>query len=470
MKSATLSWIAILFALFWLADLSVARQPNIVFIMADDLGYAHLGCYGQRKIRTPNLDRMAAKGMRFTDVYAGACVCAPSRSVLMSGLHGGHAPVRGNSGGIPLAPEDVTVAELLKKAGYATGLFGKWGLGEHGTTGVPYKQGFDEFLGYLHQIHAHFYYPDYLWRMDRRYDLPGNRDGGRGQYAHDEIVAGALDFVRRHRAEPFFLYVPFAVPHYELLVPEESLDEYAGKFTETPYKGRGGKTGYPHDYATQAMPRAATAAIITHMDRSVGKIMSLVKELGLDDETIVFFTSDNGATSGPSDPEFFGACGPLRGVKGTLYEGGIRVPMIARWPKHVAEGVVNRHVWYFADVLPTLVELAGAKPPAGIDGISVVPALLGESAAGRKQPEHEFLYWEDGPDRAVRSGRWKAIRTEDAGGHVALYDLENDIGESRDVAADQPRVVARLSALLESTHTDPRPQIEPEKPAGRQFQ
>ena len=267
--------------------------------MADDLGYAHLGCYGQKMIRTPNLDQLATDGMRFTDAYAGGCVCATSRSVLMTGLHGGHTPVRGNSGGIPIAPEDVTVAEVLKEVGYTTGLFGKWGLGEHGTTGVPYKQGFDEFFGYLHQIHAHFYYPEYLWQRDQRYMLPGNHGDGGSQYTHDEIVKQALDFVRRNKEQPFFLYVPFAVPHYELLVPDESLKEYAGKFPETPYTGRRKLVGYPHDYRKQAMPKAATAAMITRMDRSVGKLLDSLDELGLEENAIVFFTSDNGATPGP---------------------------------------------------------------------------------------------------------------------------------------------------------------------------
>jgi len=446
------------------------KTPNIVFIMADDLGYAHLGCYGQKMIRTPNLDGLAADGMRFTDAYAGGCVCATSRSVLMTGLHGGHTAVRGNSGGIPIAPEDVTVAEVLKEVGYTTGLFGKWGLGEHGTTGVPYKQGFDEFFGYLHQIHAHFYYPEYLWNRDQRYELPGNHGDGGSQYTHDEIVKQALGFVRRNKEQPFFLYLPFAVPHYELLVPEASLKEYAGKFPETPYTGRRKNVGYPHDYGKQAMPKAATAAMITHMDRSVGKLLGLLEELGLEDDTIVFFTSDNGATPGPSDPAFFKACGPLRGTKTTLYEGGIRTPMIVRWPDRIEAGSVNHHVWYFADVLPTLAELTGAKTPKDIDGLSVVPALLGESKTGRKQAEHEYLYWEHNGVRAVRHGHWKAIRSRRPNHQIALYDLGSDVGETEDVSADHPDVVARMKGYLESGHVSPRPQIEPTPPAGRQYQ
>ncbi len=472
MKFRRLAYIVATVVALWtpLGPRALAAPPNIVLIMADDLGYAHLGCYGQEKIRTPRLDRMAADGMRFTNVYAGCCVCAPSRSVLMTGLHGGHTAVRGNSGGIALADDDVTVAEVLKKAGYMTGLFGKWGLGEHGTAGVPYRQGFDEFFGYLHQIHAHFYYPEYLWLRDQRHVLPGNRDGQRGQYTHDEIVERALDFIRRRKDGPFFLYVPLAVPHYELLVPEESLKQYAGKFSETPYRGRGRKAGYPHDYGQQAMPRAATAAIITHMDRSVGRILDLLDELALSDNTIVFFTSDNGATPGPSDPEFFEACAHLRGTKGTLYEGGLRVPMIVRWPSRVAAGNVNEHVWYFADVMPTLAELAGADSPDGIDGISVVPALLGAEAAGRQQADHDYLYWEDDGDQAVRAEHWKAIRPKQGNGHLELYNLAADEGETHDLAKQQLEIAARLAKLLDAAHTPARPQIEPEKPPGRQYQ
>ncbi len=461
----------VVFLLAWGACFAVARPPNIVLIMADDLGYAHLGCYGQTKIRTPHLDRLAAEGLRFTSAYAGCCVCALSRSVLMTGLHGGHTPVRGNTGGVPLADDDVTVAEVLKSAGYVTGLFGKWGLGEHGTEGVPNRQGFDEFFGYLHQIHAHFYYPEYLWLNDEHFPLAGNQNGQRRQYTHDEIVSRAMAFVRRHRDEPFFLYVPFAVPHYELLVPEDSLAEYAGKFPETPYRGRGGQAGYPYDYAAQSQPRAATAAMITRMDRSVGKLSALLDELELTDDTIVFFTSDNGAAKGPSDPKFFAACGPLRGTKGTLYEGGIRVPMIVRWPKHIAAGATSDLPWYFADVLPTLAELAGATPPSAIDGISVVPTLLGERAAAHTQTPRKFLYWEDDDGlRAVRQGKWKAIRDDPTNEHVALYDLEADLGETTDVSAQHPQVTARLTTILQSAHLPQRPQIEPPPPPDRQFQ
>ena len=450
------------------AETNLQDRPNVVFIMADDLGYGHLGCYGQTTIRTPRLDALAESGVRFTDCYAGCCVCAPSRCVLMTGLHGGHTSVRGNSGGIALADGDVTVAEVLKTVGYTTGLFGKWGLGEHGTSGVPYRQGFDEFFGYLHQIHAHFYYPPYLWHGDVRYELPGNADGGREQYTHDEIVTKALDFIRRCRDEPFFLYVPFAVPHYELLLPEESLRPYKGQFPETPYEGRrSGPSGYPHGYAAQPTPRAATAGIITHMDRSVGRLLDLLDELDLADNTIVFFTSDNGATPGPSDPEFFSACGALRGTKKTLYEGGIRTPMIVRWPGKIEAGRVSDHPWTFADVLPTLADLAGAEVPEGLDGHTVVPELIAAAGADSDQAEHEYLYWEFDGAQAVRAGDWKLIRS--AEGDLELYDLSNDLAEAHNLAEQQRDEAARLSAFLDAAHSEPPPQIEPAKVNARRF-
>ncbi|TWU11695.1 Arylsulfatase [Symmachiella macrocystis] len=456
------------------AEAAPAR-PNFVFIMADDLGYAGLSCYGQKKYSTPRIDQMAREGMRFTQVYAGCTVCASSRSVLMTGLHTGHTPVRGNTGGIALADSDVTVAEVLKGVGYRTACIGKWGLGEHGTSGIPNKQGFDRFFGYLHQIHAHFYYPKFLWDQDEKFVLEGN-DGFSGQYTHDVIVDRSMQFLREQaeQDDPFFLYLPLTIPHYELLVPEDSLQEFRGKYPETPYTGRRKKVGFPDDYAAQSHPKAATAAMVTRMDRDVGRILDLLKELKLDENTLVFFTSDNGATGGPSDPDFFQACGPLRGYKRDLYEGGIRVPMIASWPGHIKAGSVNDHVWYFADVLPTLSELAKTDAPQKNDGLSVVPALLGEKAAGRAQAEHDYLYWEHPNNherllQAVRMGDWKAIRL-DAGLPLELYDLQTDVGEKTNVAADHPSVVQQMEQIIKSAHEEPRPQIEPKPPAGRQYQ
>lgn len=446
------------------------RRPNIILIMADDLGYGHLGCYGQTLIRTPNLDRMAAEGMRFSQCYAGAPVCAPSRSALMTGLHGGHSPVRGNSGGIPLEEGDFTVAELLKSAGYHTGVFGKWGLGGHGTSGVPNKKGFDEFFGWLHQIHAHFYYPEYLWRNDERYPLEGNNGSG-GQYAHDVVVEKAIQYLRKragNRETPFFLYVPLAVPHYELLVPEDSLREYRGRFPETPYNGRGRGIGYPLDYAAQPTPKAAIAAMIARMDRNVGRILDLLGELGLEEDTLVMFTSDNGPSYGPGCPEFFNASGGLRGVKATLYEGGIRVPAIARMPGAVPAGAVSDHPWYFPDLMPTFAGLAEAGAPAETDGVSILPTLFGRPPD--EQPKHDAMYWEMDGARAVRFGGWKGIMNiEGDGERLELYDLESDPSERRNVADRHPGRAEQAMRLINENHTPPRPQIEPPKPEGRQY-
>jgi len=444
------------------------KRPNIIFIMADDLGYGHLGCYGQKLIRTPNIDRLASEGMRFTQAYAGCTVCAPSRSVLMTGLHMGHTPVRGNSGGIPLREEDVTVAEVLKEAGYATGCFGKWGLGDAGTSGVPTRQGFDEFFGYLHQVHAHFYYPEYLWHNDKKVPLPGNASGKRGQYSHDVILERALEFIRRNRDRPFFCYVPATIPHVELVVPEDSMRPYRGKFKEEFIKDpRPGYISARESFATYA-------GMISRLDDGVGQIMALLRRLSIDDNTVVFFTSDNGAQGGPWQRlvEMFNGSGPLRATKGSMCEGGIRVPMVARWPGKIKPGTLNEHVWYFADVMPTLAELPGATPPKGLDGISIMPTLLGEEVASRKQREHEYLYWELGTGKrlrqAVRMGNWKAIRPQ-SGASLELYDVSTDIGESNNVATQHPDIVAKIEVFLKTCRTPPRPQIEPKKPPGRRY-
>jgi len=425
------------------------RPPNVVYILADDLGYAHLGSYGQEKIRTPNLDRMAAEGARFTQFYSGNPVCAPSRSCLMTGTHSGHTSVRINPGGTPLLDSDVTIAEVLKPAGYATGAFGKWGLGDIDTPGVPWTQGFDEFFGYLHQVHCHFYHPSFLWKNGRKFPLPGNEGGKREQYSHDLVVREAMDFIRRRKDAPFFAYVAFTIPHTELLVPEDSLAEYRGKFPEDkPYVGT--------HYSSQPTPRAAVAAMITRMDRDVGRILALLRELGLEENTLVLFTSDNGGQSGDGpDLEFFNANRPLRGAKGTVYEGGIRVPMIARWPGRIASGRADDFVWANWDVLPTLAELAGVAPPRGIDGHSVLDRVLG---TGPGRP-HDFLYWEH-PARGdllqgVRMGNYKAVRLR-RGAPLELYNLHDDVGETRDIAAQHAGVVAKIEEYLKTARTEPR--------------
>lgn len=445
---------------------AASRRPNIVFILADDLGYADVGCYGQRKIRTPNIDRLATEGLRFTDAYSGCTVCAPSRSVLMTGFHTGHTPIRGNGMG-PLLPGELTVAELLKGAGYSTGGFGKWGLGEEVETGgIPTRKGFDRFFGYLNQAHAHFYYPEFLYENEKEYPLPGNVNGKRVTYSHDVIAAKALEFIKESHGRPFFCYVPFTIPHWELLVPEDSLAEYRGKFEERPY------IDPRNHYARQDESRAAYAAMITRMDRDIGRIMSLLRKLRIDDNTIVFFSSDNGPAMPLVGDDYFQSKGPLRGHKENFYEGGIRVPMIARWPGRVPAGKVSNLPWAFQDFMPTAAELAGLKAPPGIDGISVLPELIGEIAAGRRQARHEFLYWElprtepgnrwayrkEIPRQAVRMGPWKAVRSK-PDGPLELYNLEDDITETRDVAAKQPRVMARIADYLKTARTEPRPPV-----------
>jgi len=467
LKSVGLGAAALAMPRFAPAGPAAARKPNIVFILADDLGTYHLGCYGQKIIQTPNIDRLAREGVRFTQTYAGCTVCAPSRSVLMTGLHMGHTPVRTNPGGVPIRASDVTVAQVLRKAGYATGGFGKWGLGDAGTDGVPTRHGFDEFFGYLHQVHAHFYYPEYLWHNDGKVPLPGNAGGKKGQYSADVILEKGLEFIRANKERPFLCYLPTTLPHNELAAPEESLHLYSGKFDEEPFLNP--RPGY----AAPREPKATLAAMITHMDKGVGRVLALLAELGLEDDTIVFFASDNGGP-GPYGVrvDFFKPNGPLRGYKTSLYEGGLRVPMIVRWPGRIKAGSANDFVWYFPDVMPTLAELAGTKAPEGIDGLSVVPALIGEEAAGRRQLKHDFLYWEFAEGKraqqAVRMDNWKAIRLKpDA--PLDLYDLSTDVGETRNVAAEHPQVVARIEAYLKTCRTDPPPQIEPDKPKGQRW-
>ena len=407
-------------------DAPAKRPPNVIFIMADDLGYGDLGCYGQETIRTPNLDRMAAEGTRFTQVYAGSTVCAPSRCVLMTGYHTGHARIRGNARD-PILPEDVTVAEVLKGAGYDTALVGKWGLGEEGSVGVPNRQGFDDFFGYLNQHHAHNYYPEFLYRQEERVTLPGNGIGPddnvaveRVTYSHDLFAEEAIGWVKEHAEGPFFLYLALTIPH-----ANNEGGRATGDGMEVPDYGPYADEDWPD-------PEKGRAAMITRMDGDVGRLLDLLDDLGIDDDTIVFFTSDNGPhREGNSDPDFFDSNGPLRGIKRDLYEGGIRVPMIVRWPGHVPAGESDDQVWAFWDVLPTLAELAGAADavPSDIDGLSMLPAILGPDAAGRPQEDHESLYWEFHEGRAskqaVRMGDWKGVRLSPSG-PLELYDLATD--------------------------------------------
>lgn len=432
----------------WRRGVAASKErPNVIFILADDLGYGDLGCYGQQVIQTPNLDRMAAEGMIFTDHYAGSTVCAPSRCCLMTGLHTGHAWVRGNAR-IPLRPEDVTVAELMKQAGYTTGIIGKWGLGEPETTGIPNRQGFDYWFGYLNQQHAHNYYPDYLWRNEEKVPLankvtPVGVAGGvatkRVQYSHDLFASEALAFLDRNKDKPFFLYLALTIPHANneskpdgMEVP--SYDPYADRDWPNPQKGH--------------------AAMITRMDRDIGRLFERLKTLGLDEKTLVLFSSDNGPhKEGGADPAFFDSNGPLRGSKRDMYEGGIRVPLIARWPGRIAAGSGSDHISAFWDFLPTCCELAGIAAPQGIDGLSYLPTLLGQP---QKQQEHRYLYWEfheQGKKQAVRMSDWKGIRlnvAKEPNGPIELYNLRDDLGEQHNVAGKNPEIVKQIEAIMVS--------------------
>ncbi len=445
---------------------SVGHKPSIIFILADDLGYGDLGCYGQTKIKTPNLDQLAAEGMRFTDFYAGSTVCAPSRCSLMTGLHTGHALIRGNAR-VALRPQDLTVAELLEQAGYRTALIGKWGLGNENTTGVPQKKGFAEFLGYLDQVHAHDYYPEYLWRYDPpgsgkpgydgKLEFPENRDGKKGLYTPDLFTKAALNFIRINQPSqfnnyrPFFLYLAYTIPH--------------ANNEEGRHSGNGMQVPSDAPYSDQPWPQTEKnkAAMITRLDADVGRLMALLNKLKLDDNTIVFFSSDNGPhKEGGVDPNFFQSSGPLRGIKRDLYEGGIRVPFIARWPGKIKAGTTNNLPAAFWDFLPTGAELAQAKPPPNSDGISLLPTLLGQPQTNR----HEFLYWEfheRGFQQAVRMGDWKAVRLS-VGAPLELYNLKTDLGEKHNVAEQNPAVVAKIEACLKTARTDS--EHWPVRPAG----
>ncbi|MEE2706065.1 MAG: arylsulfatase [Planctomycetota bacterium] len=422
------------------------RPSNIIFIMVDDLGYGDLGCYGQKVIRTPNIDRLAAEGMRFTDFYAGSTVCAPSRCVLMTGLHTGHCYIRGN-GKVNIRPDDVTVAEVVKKSGYATGLCGKWGLGHEGSDGLPTRQGFDLFYGYLDQHHAHNYYPTFLVRNEQRVPLKNvvPQEGGWGQgvatkkveYSHDLIMNEALQFVSDNKNKPFFLYLALTIPHAN--------NEAGNKGMEVPDLGIYAERDWP-------APQKGHAAMITYMDRDIGRLAEKLKQLGIDNDTLVMFTSDNGPHSeGGGKSAFFDSNGPLRGQKRDLYEGGIRVPLIARWPGRVKAGSTSSHIGGFWDVLQTCAELADAEPPSGLDGISFAPTLLGKG----NQQQHEYIYWEffeRGGKQAARHGKWKAVLN--FGKATELYDLSRDIGEKNNLAADHAGVVAKLEGYMKSARTN----------------
>jgi arylsulfatase A len=435
------------------------RPPNILLIQADDLGYGDLSAYGQTRFQTPSLDRLAREGIRFTQYYSGSTVCAPSRTALMTGMHTGHAWIRGNGalpeGDTPLRPEDVTIAEVLRDAGYRTAVIGKWGLGQPGTTGQPDRQGFEYAFGFLDHRHAHRQFTDHLWRNGERVDTDLDKD-----YVNDLFTKEAGAFIEQSDPRPFFVYLNYTVPHAELRVPDDSLEPFRGRFPEKPFANPAAdarQTGARPDapslgYRSQPAPFAAFAAMITRMDRDIGRLVDRLGARGIDRQTLVMFISDNGPhREGGADPAFFKSSGPLRGIKRDLYEGGIRVPNIARWIGTIPAGRVSDHVWAHWDVLPTLADLARARVPAGLDGMSMSRALRGE-----RQPSHPFLYWEfheRGFQQAVRMGRWKAVRLK-PGAALELYDLDADPGEQREIAAAHPDVVTRIEAYLKTARTE----------------
>lgn len=434
------------------AQRSTPPRPNILLIQADDLGYGDLSVYGQTHFQTPSLDRLAREGIRFTQYYAGSTVCAPSRATLMMGLHTGHVSIRGNKE-LPLPEADVTVAMALRDAGYRTALIGKWGLGDPGTTGQPDRKGFEYSFAVLNQRHAHRQYTDHLYRNAWRVPTDVEHD-----YNNDLFTREAAAFIEKEDPRPFFIYLNYTVPHAELRAPEDSMRQWRDKFPETPFvneKADARLTGpdtVSLGYRSQPMPKAAFAAMITRMDRDVGRLADLLKTRGIDDRTLILFTSDNGPhKEGGADPAFFKSSGGLRGIKRDLYEGGIRAPMIARWPGTIPPGRVSAHVWAHWDLFATVAELAGATVPPGLDGMSMTRALRGEP-----QPTHEYFYWEfheRGFQQAVRMGPWKAVRLKkDA--PLELYNLDADPSEQQDVAADRPEIVKKIEAYLKTARTE----------------
>jgi arylsulfatase A-like enzyme len=404
---------------------AVASRPNVIFILSDDLGYGDLGCFGQKLIKTPNIDRLAAEGMRFTQAYAGDTVCAPSRCTLMTGKHTGHSYVRGNKeiepeGQIPMPADTFTVAHLMKNAGYTTGIIGKWGLGKPDSDSIPTKMGFDYFYGYNCQRKAHEYYPEYLWRNTEKVMLEGK------SYSHDLLAEEMVSFVQHNKDKPFFLYVPFTIPHAKIQVPDLG----------------------PYEKESWDPQLKKLAAMITRMDRDVGRLMALLKELKLDEQTLVIFASDNGAAYNDS---LFKHSGPLRGYKRDMYEGGLRSPVIARWPGKIKSGVTSQQVWAFWDFLPTMAELTGQQAPAGLDGISILPALLGERAI--EHPPLYFEFYERGFTQAARIGDWKAVRLG-LTKPIELYDLKTDLGEQHDIGSEHPDVVKQFETFLAMAHID----------------
>jgi arylsulfatase A len=424
------------------------RKPNIIYILADDLGYGDLSCYGQRKFKTPNIDRLATEGIMFSQHYAGSTVCAPSRCSLMTGLHTGHAQIRGNrevvpEGQAPMRAGTVTIPTLLGQAGYETGMFGKWGLGSPGSESDP-SIFFDEFYGYNCQREAHTYYPNHLWHNKKKVELNGKT------YSHDLILKAAMNFIQTNQDKPFFCYMPVTIPHASMHAPRELHDKYRYLFPQ--FENKIGQYSGPE----VENPVAAFAAMVEHLDNSVGQLMKLLKDLGIDDQTIVMFTSDNGPhREGGHDPDFWDSNGNLRGMKRDLYEGGIRVPFIVRWTDKIKPGSRSDHVSAFWDMLPTFCDIAGINTPKDIDGISLLPSLLGE-----KQTQHDYLYWEfteQGGKQAIRRGNFKALKLDvlkNSTAEIMLFDLDSDPGESRNIAGKYPQIKDEMRMLFKKGRTE----------------
>jgi len=425
----------------------VTAKPNIVFILADDMGYGDAGCYGQTKILTPNIDAMAKQGLKFTQAYAGCAVCAPSRCTLLTGLHTGHTLIRGNDK-VSLRPQDLTVEEVLKSVGYETACVGKWGVGEPGTTGTPAKKGFDYFYGFIDQTHAHNSWPSFLYRNDDKIELsnvvPNPGPYGQGvatvkkQFVNDLFNDEIVNFIQKAPTDrPFFLYAPFTAPH-------ANNEAHAN---EVPDLGPYANKDWPEGDKTYA-------ALVTRLDSSVGLIIQAIKDRHIENNTLVIFTSDNGVQDeGGNDPAFFNSSGPFRGIKREMYEGGTREPMIAWWPGHTPADKTTDQIFTFWDFLPTVADLAGAPIPPKLDGISIAPTLLGEP----QTKQDEYLYWEfheHGLEQAVRAGDWKAVRHSPTG-PIELYDLKTDIAEAHDISAQHPDVVATMKKDMEEAHVDP---------------
>jgi arylsulfatase A len=436
-------------------------KTNVVFILADDMGYGDLGVYGQKLIKTPNIDQLAANGIRFTQFYAGTSVCAPSRASLMTGLHTGHTPIRGNfeikpEGQLPIPDSTFTLGELFKKAGYTTGVFGKWGLGYPGSEGVPNNQGFDQFYGYNCQRESHNFFPDHLWENTNRVNLR-NTLTSQEQYAPAMIQEKAMAFLTNNRNQPFFLFLTYTLPHAGLQLPagDQVFESYKKKFKETPETISKNWNGV--GYQPQAYPKAAYAAMVIKLDQYVGEVVKKLKALGIEKNTLIVFTSDNGPhREGGNKPEFFNSSGGFRGIKRELYEGGIREPMIVNWPGKIKKNTVSSHIGAFWDFMPTFASLLQVAPQTNTDGISILPALLAKGT----QEQHPYLYWEfheDGGRQAVRLGNWKGVRLnvmKDRNAPIQLFDLAKDPKETTDLSAANPKLVNQISKMMKDAHTE----------------